>query len=62
MYHIFVICSIVIGHLGYFFDLAIVNSAINIEGTGLFLKNYDFSQDICRIVELLGYTVICLVF
>ena len=62
MYHIFVICSTVIGHLGYFFVLAIVNSPINIEGTGIFFKNYDFSQDICPIVGLLGYMVICLVF
>ena len=39
--YLFVICPAVIGHLGYFFVLAIVNSAINIEDIGLFFK-YDF--------------------
>ena len=34
--YLFVICPAVIGHLGYFFVLAIVNSAINIEDIGLF--------------------------
>ena len=57
MYHIFFIYSSVDGHLGYFHNLAIVNSAAMNIGVHMFFELW-FSLDVCPEVGLLGHMVI----